>query len=573
MAAEAPAAVVDLFEPEGCWRDMVAFTWNIATFEGRQAIAAMLAATRSRTVASGWRPDGPATVNGPFVEQWLRFQTAAGSGRAHLRLREGRAHTFLTSLTALTGHPWAEGRNRPHGLVHGYQPGRKSSAASQSDRVASYGDADQPEVVIIGGGQGAMALGARLKSLGVSALILERKARPGDSWRDRYESLTLHDPVWYDHMPYIPFPAGWPVFSSKDQMADWLEMYAKVMALDYWTGTEVVSARRQGAHWSVTARQADREITLTPRQLVFATGMSGYPRIPNIPGAADFKGSALHSCAYRTGADHVGARAVVIGANTSAHDICQDLVEQGAQATMVQRSSTLVASSQSVVDLLLGPLYSEEALARGITHEDADFIASTWPWALMAERTKPLAAEMARRDAHLLDRLRARGFQLDRGEDGAGIPMKSARRGGGFYIDAGASGMIADGRIGLASGVEAAHIEPDAVVLSDGRRLPCDLIVYATGYHSMHHFIGDICGADVGAQVGRVWGLGSGLDGDPGPWRGELRNMWKPTGVAGLWLQGGNLAQSRHYSRFLALQLKARLGGMATPVYGQAPAD
>ena len=52
-------------------------------------------------------------------------------------------------------------------------------------------------------------------------------------------------------------------------------------------------------------------------------------------------------------------------------------------------------------------------------------------------------------------------------------------------------------------------------------------------------------------------------DRDPGPWTGEPRNMWKPTNVDGLWFHGGNLAQCRHYSKFLALQLAARYGNKA----------
>ena len=65
--------------------------------------------------------------------------------------------------------------------------------------------------------------------------------------------------------------------------------------------------------------------------------------------------------------------------------------------------------------------------------------------------------------------------------------------------------------------------------------------------------------------------LGSDTPNDPGPWEGELRNMWKPTQQEGLWFQGGNLMQARHYSLYLALQLKARLEGLATPVYGLRP--
>ena len=68
--------------------------------------------------------------------------------------------------------------------------------------------------------------------------------------------------------------------------------------------------------------------------------------------------------------------------------------------------------------------------------------------------------------------------------------------------------------------------------------------------------------------MGKVWGLGSDTKKDPGPWEGEQRNMWKPTQQEGLWFHGGNLHQSRHYSLYLALQLKARLEGLDTPVYG-----
>ncbi len=69
-------------------------------------------------------------------------------------------------------------------------------------------------------------------------------------------------------------------------------------------------------------------------------------------------------------------------------------------------------------------------------------------------------------------------------------------------------------------------------------------------------------------RVGKVWGLGSDTPKDPGPWEGEERSMWKPTQQRALWFHGGNLHQSRYYSLYLALQLKARTVGIKTPVYG-----
>ncbi len=79
-------------------------------------------------------------------------------------------------------------------------------------------------------------------------------------------------------------------------------------------------------------------------------------------------------------------------------------------------------------------------------------------------------------------------------------------------------------------------------------------------------------GADTADRIGPCWGLGSGTRGDPAPWHGELRNMWKPTAQEALWFHGGNLALSRYYSKFVALQIKARVAGIDTPVY-QPPDD
>ena len=109
----------------------------------------------------------------------------------------------------------------------------------------------------------------------------------------------------------------------------------------------------------------------------------------------------------------------------------------------------------------------------------------------------------------------------------------------------------------------------DGLILSDGRQVQADVIVACTGYQSMHETVAGIVSRQAADAIGHSWGLGSGVRGDPGPWQGEIRNMWKPTAVDALWFHGGNLALSRFYSRFVALQLKARMEGIATPVWGR----
>jgi putative flavoprotein involved in K+ transport len=226
--------------------------------------------------------------------------------------------------------------------------------------------------------------------------------------------------------------------------------------------------------------------------------------------------------------------------------------------------------SDTLMQYGLGTLYSEAAIKAGITTEKADLAVASIPFRIMHRLQIPIYQRIKKEDAAFYDRLHAAGFMFDFGEDESGLGMKYVRRGSGYYIDVGASDLVADGRIKLKSGVNVAEIRERSVVLSDGCELPADLIVYATGYGSMNGWAAKLISPAVADVVGKCWGIGSDTAKDPGPWEGELRNMWKPTRQEALWFRGGNLAQSRHYSRYLALQIKARMEGIPTPAYGLA---
>jgi putative flavoprotein involved in K+ transport len=225
-----------------------------------------------------------------------------------------------------------------------------------------------------------------------------------------------------------------------------------------------------------------------------------------------------------------------------------------------------IARSDSLMELALGGLYSEEAFAAGVTTDKADLLFASVPYRILPELQTPVYEEMAKRDKDFYDGLEAAGFRLDFGEDGSGLFVKYLRRGSGYYIDVGASQLIIDREVKLVGG-QLDHLTEDAVVLADGTELPADLVIYATGYSSMNGRVAKMVGQEMADTVGKVWGMGSDTIKEPGPWEGELRNMWKPTQQDNLWFHGGNLHQSRHYSQFLALQLKARMEGLKTPVH------
>ena len=571
-ARDVPAAAA-LFATDSYWRDLVAFTWNIKTVEGRSGVTDLLEHTPDSAGVGGFETEEPPDEADGVVTAWIRFETGVGRGRGLLRLLEedgeDRAFTLLTTLYELKGFEEPRGTHRPMGAEHGANKQRATWKERQQQEAETLGSTTQPYVLVIGGGQGGIALGARLRQLGVPSLVIDSHARPGDQWRGRYKSLCLHDPVWYDHLPYLKFPDNWPVFAPKDKIGDWLESYTRIMEVPYWSSTRATSASWSEAtgEWTVEVEREGRPLTLRPTQLVFATGMSGKPNLPDIPGTDVFRGDVHHSSAHPGSDTYRGKKAVVIGSNNSAFDICGALWENDVDVTMVQRSSTHIVRSDTLMDIGLGDLYSERAVESGVTTEKADMIFASLPYRILHTFQIPAYEAMAERDKDFYQRLEKAGFWHDWGDDGSGLFMKYLRRGSGYYIDVGAADLVANGDVKLVHG-QVDHLTENTVVLADGTELPADLVVFATGYGSMNGWVADLVDQETADRLGKVWGLGSDTTKDPGPWEGEQRNMWKPTQVGNLWMHGGNLHQSRHYSLYLALQLKARYEGIETPVYG-----
>ncbi|MBP2364782.1 flavin-containing monooxygenase [Pseudonocardia parietis] len=491
--------------------------------------------------------DATFVPEGQFIQASVTFETPVHRAEGVLRLTSTdgqvwKAWTLLTAARELVGREEAIAHRRPHG-AESQVPGGPTWAQTR-EREREFLDGD-PDVVVIGAGHSGLGLAARLTRMGVRTLVVDRNDRVGDNWRRRYDSLRLHDPVWYDHLPYLPFPSSWPVFTPKDKLADWLEHYVAALDLDVWTGTSLTAGTHDGDGWDLVLRRADgSQRQLRARHVVLATGVSGTEaRIPQIPGADAFEGTVFHSSTFPGGAGFSGRRAVVVGAGNSAHDIAQDLAVHGASVTMVQRSSTYVVSAEASA-LAMAGLYDET----GPPTEVADLLGASFPHRAGGDAQRGMTARMAEADADLLTGLDRAGFRRNDGIDGTGALMLFLEKGGGYYIDVGCSGLIADGTVAVRSGVDVERHGASGVLLSDGSELAADVVVLATGYHGMVETARTLLGDDVADRCGPVWGLDA---------EGELRGVWRRTGQPGLWFMGGNLAMARFYGRFLALQLAA----------------
>lgn len=554
----APAA--ELFLPDGLWRDVVAFTWNLQTMSGQPAIEATLRETIGRTKAVKFRippgrtpPRWVKRAGTDAIEVIFEFDTAFGHGNGVVRLVPDpdapsrlRAWTLVTTLEELRDFKEAFKQPAPD-----ENDSRDFGGDNWADRLKAqraYADRD-PAVIVVGGGQAGLSIAARLHQLGIDTLIVDRHERVGDNWRKRYHSLTLHNEVYVNHLPYLRFPPTFPVYIPKDKLANWFESYVEAMELNFWTGTALAggSYDAQRKQWSVTLRRKDgSERVMRPRHLIFATGVSSIPYIPDVPGLEDFAGAKVHSGDFKNAGQWRGKKALVLGSGTSGHDTAQELFSHGADVTLIQRSKTYVVSLKEAQSVYA--IYSE-----GIPFEDCDLLATSMPYPVLLRSYQISTARGREVDKTLLEGLEKRGFRLHFGEDDTGFQMMYLRRGGGYYFNVGCSDLIIAGKVGLLQYSDIETFVPEGAKLKNGTIVPADLLVLATGYKNQQDTVRAYLGNTIADAVGPVWNFDDG---------GELRNMWKRTAQPGLWFTAGSLAQCRIFSRYLAIQIKALEEGL-----------
>lgn len=131
------------------------------------------------------------------------------------------------------------------------------------------------------------------------------------------------------------------------------------------------------------------------------------------------------------------------------------------------------------------------------------------------------------------------------GHEGGGFFALTRRRGGGYYLDVGASQLIIDGKIKLKNDSVIKRYTPTGLEFEDGSTLDADVIMFATGFASPVVSLAKIFGEEIASRVKPVWNLNS---------EGELRTAWRDSGVPNFWFMMGNLAWCRFHSKHLALR-------------------
>ncbi|XP_031268409.1 indole-3-pyruvate monooxygenase YUCCA6-like [Pistacia vera] len=199
--------------------------------------------------------------------------------------------------------------------------------------------------VIIGAGPSGLAVSACLKQRGIPSLILEKESCIGSLWKLKtYDALQLHLPKKFCQLPYVKFPSEYPTYPTKQQFISYLEDYASHFSINPMLGQEVQWAKYEESKecWRVKTNEHEYRC----RWLIVATGENAEPVMPRIPGVSEFRGTLLHTSAYKDGAPFRGRKALVVGCGNSGMETSLDLCKNGAKVSIVIRNKFHILPKQ-----------------------------------------------------------------------------------------------------------------------------------------------------------------------------------------------------------------------------------
>jgi putative flavoprotein involved in K+ transport len=177
------------------------------------------------------------------------------------------------------------------------------------------------ETLVIGGGQAGLATGYHLSRRGLDYAVVDANDRIGDAWRNRWDSLRLFTPSWFNGLPGMPFPGYDWAFPSKDEMADYLESYARHFDIPVETGVKVERLSREGGLFVATAG----ERRFTADNVVVAMSSWQKPRIPEFAGELDPGIIQLHVSQYANPDQLQAGSVLVVGAGNSGAEVAKEL--------------------------------------------------------------------------------------------------------------------------------------------------------------------------------------------------------------------------------------------------------
>jgi cation diffusion facilitator CzcD-associated flavoprotein CzcO len=515
----------ELLTEDTLWRDIFAFTGTTRTFNGVDRIQSTwkeLAELHQPCDFQIAPQGGVNVVRAMPTLSWIQIKFSYRTqGTPNLtcigliRLIPGEHEDWkiwllTTILQGIDGFP----------NVDVLEPAMNWEADRQPTPVSDVSEPDIQNCVIIGAGMSGLCLAGYMKAVGCPAIILERKDSIGQTWEERYDSVSIHtsracgqlpfENVWGPEYPYH--------LGVKDLVEGYAKWVKKYLPSEIWLSTELIKAywNDKEHNWTLAIRQHGRQREIKTRHLVFALGLCSLKYMPEFPNREAYKGIVLHGSEYKNAQQWKGLKGVIVGAANTGHDCADDMLKAGlGSVTMVQRGATPVLPVE-YYSRIYDPVYNDNMP----THVSDTMMVST-PNSITRLFAMRGIGKMMLAEPERFEALEKQGFKIVHA-DNFDLYHCLLERFGSHYIDVGVSKKIADGLIKVKSDALITSFNEKGLTFSDGSMLEADVIIFATGYEgNMKVLASPMLEESVSSKLHDYWNVDD---------EGEIRGAWKPIG-------------------------------------------
>ncbi|PYH41043.1 FAD/NAD(P)-binding domain-containing protein [Aspergillus saccharolyticus JOP 1030-1] len=440
--------------------------------------------------------------------------------------------------------------------------------------------------------------GAAEGTWGGESVMAERNPRVGDNWAHRYDCMRFHVPTSFCDFPFMPYGPDLrsPHLLSRDDLAEQVKRYVATFQLNIITSAHIQPTHydQTTQQWQIKLQTPSGQKPAVAKHLVLASGIASQQRyVPSLPNQETYQGINIHSTQYQNArklVDQAAKTVLIIGSANTAFDILEDCHAAGLQITMVVRSLTYIVPIEYLLDKR-----SLGAYDFGV--EAADRLFLSLPSVIDSQLGDGLMKLFSSQESYRYDALAATGFPVRDSSHRESVLMHNLlERAGGHYVDIGGTKLLSKGKAGVKANVEPTGYTATGLQFSDGSTLDADAVVWCTGFADRHvrdttaSILGGgaatapssnlsdvdknntdatagttpILGPDeIAARVDATWGVDA---------EGEIRGMWKRHRLLdNFWIMGGFTQQHRWHSRTLAVQIKAALEGVLPLAYRDTP--
>jgi cation diffusion facilitator CzcD-associated flavoprotein CzcO len=177
------------------------------------------------------------------------------------------------------------------------------------------------DLIIIGGGQSALACAYYLRRTKLDYLVLDNQKKCGGAWLHGWDSLTLFSPSEHSSLPGWLMPKSKNEFPTKEEVTSYVCQYEKRYKIPVHRTVRVTAVTKDRNQFTINTNKG----AFHSKAVISATGTWGRPFIPDVPGKNLYSGQQIHSAFYKNADELKNKKVLIVGEGNSGAQVLAEI--------------------------------------------------------------------------------------------------------------------------------------------------------------------------------------------------------------------------------------------------------